>query len=316
MKCKLALKSEKVPDILKVKTLVAMAYVGLVFISVACSFSSPTESEPNSPNQGPATGTIVGTIRLSGTNSQFVDGVTVTIAGKSDVTGSVGAYWIDRIPAGSHAITATADGYDSYSGTVQVVAGSSIRYDFSMTRMENTVELYAVADTYTNSYQTSAFMNYGSEQGLNTGTINLGASGDANYRAFIRFDINSIPQNANILSASLILVVANDAAPTKPTGTTVVQRVAGPAWTESGLTYFNSPSVFLAHLDEQHVIFRATANVEWNVTDAVRKWVNNNVPNYGFAVTTTNINTSYDYGTFYSREVGGGGAVRLVIRYN
>jgi hypothetical protein len=258
----------------------------------------------------PTTGTVAGTVRDLDVPSRFVVGATVTVGGKSGNTGSIGDYLIQYVPKGSQTVTATATGYDSYSGAVEVVASSAARKDFSMARTVQEAVLVAVADAYTNSAAPTT--NYGSDLGLRTGRVNL--VGTPDYTSFVRFDVSGIPRLATILDATLTLYPGNTGAPSGPTGYTTVYRVAGPSWTESGTTYQNQPSPFLTPLWTTQVTFVAGPAVTFYVDDAVEAWVNEGNPNYGFMLKTGNISTTYDYAVFYSREASGN-YVLLTIRY-
>jgi hypothetical protein len=139
--------------------------------------------------------------------------------------------------------------------------------------------------------------------------------GSPDYVSFIRFDVSAIPQTATILDATLTLYPRNTGAPTGPIGYTTVYRVAGPSWTESGITYQNQPSPFLTPLWTREVTFAAGPPVDFYVDSAVEAWVNDGNPNYGLLINTGNIGGTYDYAAYYSREAESGNYVKLTIRY-
>ncbi|MFP4499073.1 MAG: carboxypeptidase regulatory-like domain-containing protein, partial [Vulcanimicrobiota bacterium] len=58
-------------------------------------------------------------------SGNILEGVTVTIDGKSDLTNSTGMYTIDFVDAGPQVITATKTGYQDYSTTVDVNSGNT-----------------------------------------------------------------------------------------------------------------------------------------------------------------------------------------------
>jgi hypothetical protein len=139
--------------------------------------------------------------------------------------------------------------------------------------------------------------------------------GTADYTAFIQFDVSAIPPDATILGAILTLSPARDRDFLTAAGYTVVYRVAGPAWTESGLTYQNQPSPFPTSVWVRYVTFAEDPSVDFNVEDAVKAWVNLGNPNYGLMLKTSLIPAAPNRAAFYSREAANGNNVFLTVRY-
>jgi hypothetical protein len=68
--------------------------------------------------EGVGNGTVKGTVKTS--SGAALSDVTVTVAGKSNVSNSTGEYFFLAIPAGTHNIVATRTAYDNYVGQVNV----------------------------------------------------------------------------------------------------------------------------------------------------------------------------------------------------
>lgn len=70
-------------------------------------------------------GTAVGFVKDSVTITG-IEGAAVTIGGKSDITDSNGAYFIENIPVGSQPIIVTALGYQDYNSTKTIEEGNNV----------------------------------------------------------------------------------------------------------------------------------------------------------------------------------------------
>ncbi|MDQ7825690.1 MAG: carboxypeptidase regulatory-like domain-containing protein [Candidatus Eremiobacteraeota bacterium] len=103
---------------------------------------TPTTSPTSSPTPttspgggggggGGGTGNVQGNVKSGGDG---LEGVTVTVGGKTGTTNGNGNYSIANVPAGaSQDITGTKAGYADYSGKVDVTTGGTATHDFEMT---------------------------------------------------------------------------------------------------------------------------------------------------------------------------------------
>jgi hypothetical protein len=90
----------------------------------------------------PTTGTITGTV--TDANGTPIEGVNVTISGHSDTTDGGGQYIIADVPAGTYTVTASKDGYETYSNSnVVVTAGQTTTLNFELTQKPQDITLYA-----------------------------------------------------------------------------------------------------------------------------------------------------------------------------
>ena len=269
----------------------------------------------------PTTGLVIGKVYDADTN-QFIEGAVVTCGILSDTTDVVGGYWIDSVSAGNQTITATATGYDPYSNSMTVLAGETNSHDIYLTQSINSVTLYSTADAYVSDGSPNS--NYGSAGGLSTGEVDFGGPSYTSYRAFVKFDVSSIPANAQITKATLYLVAGRNSVPCDRTSsaTVTISEVLNTSWTENGLTYINMPSTF------KWIYSKTVSNFDdctshqhsFDVKDAVQDWVTGTNPNLGLSIKSSSIwnafyQIDYDYCTIYSKEVSAGAGPWLYVEY-
>jgi hypothetical protein len=157
--------------------------------------------------------------------------------------------------------------------------------------------------------QDAATTNYGTSTSLNAQSQNS----SRNRRAFVQFDLSSVPTGSAITSASLRLYM--NSAPSA-SRTYQVYRVTG-GWTEAAITWNAQPTV--AGAATASVASGTTGSVwlEWNVTADLQAFVSGTA-NYGWRVmdaAESGSSTAY-LGQFYSREYGTAGyRPQLVVNY-
>lgn len=99
----------------------------------------------------PDTGSVAGFVRDIDTGAG-VGGATVSVdSGQSAISNGDGSYSITGVPTGTRAITATASGYGSESGSVTVSTGSTAAFDFDLTALPGGSGVKADCITYTTS---------------------------------------------------------------------------------------------------------------------------------------------------------------------
>jgi protocatechuate 3,4-dioxygenase beta subunit len=79
----------------------------------------------------PATGTISGTVTISGTTTP-VAGATVSFSGGSTTTAADGTYTFTNVSPGAYPVSASATGYQPASQSVSVTAGATSTANFAM----------------------------------------------------------------------------------------------------------------------------------------------------------------------------------------
>ncbi len=92
------------------------------------------------------TGTASGYVKNS-TDQSAISGANVNIGGEGGTTDGSGYYTISNIPTGTQTIAVTASGYNSYSNTVAIQAGSNPLSDIFLTPSPNGGEWQLIYST-------------------------------------------------------------------------------------------------------------------------------------------------------------------------
>ena len=88
-------------------------------------------------------------------------------------------------------------------------------------------------------------------------------------------------------------------------GTTTISMVKNSQWSQGSLNYMNMPSTG-TYVTAREIEFRfdnGKRTVEFDVTGAVQKWVNGEISNEGFMITTRALEDSSE-ARFYSSDWG------------
>ena len=147
------------------------------------------------------------------------------------------------------------------------------------------IQLTPVADTYLDASNSTT--NYGT-----TTFFSIEGENTRLKRALLKFDLSTLPSNATIVSASLVLqkvgtdVTANDVSVYRMGTTTPAQN-----WTETGASWdkytgSSSWTVSGANSDIFATPYATTSvsangSYSWTVTSLVNDWVNNSIANNG-----------------------------------
>ena len=121
-------------------------------------------------------------------------------------------------------------------------------------------------------------------------------------RAFVQFDVSSIPKGATVGHATLKLCLVANLAP----GRIHELRLVTSAWTETGVTWNNQPTVS-ATVTDSITVPSTSQCVSFTVTADVQAWVDG-APNYGWRLADQDELTLGIYLTAYgAREYGAPG---------
>ena len=158
------------------------------------------------------------------------------------------------------------------------------------------VTLTPIADAYTSKYDPDT--NFGSNS-------ELLVDGRDTYkkRAYLKFDLSSIPSGSVIISAKLKLLDHYGA-----NINICVHRVTGD-WSETSITWNNQPGYDADSIDCK-TSWAVDTWGEWDVTSLVQGWVDGDYPNYGLVL----ISDDNDLDKFHSKEYNGDDP-QLVIEY-
>ena len=143
--------------------------------------------------------------------------------------------------------------------------------------LQTVVELPAIADTYIASGEPNRPL------GANSALLYLGYSddGSANYgaeRILLRFNVDTIPDSADINDARIRLYLVNSV-PEEDEGMRTIVRRINSEWDENLVTWNTEPQ--WAAVRDDTFVGNETGFYEWEITDLVESWVEGEFPNYG-----------------------------------
>jgi hypothetical protein len=156
--------------------------------------------------------------------------------------------------------------------------------------------LLSSADSYIKA--DSATQNFGSDN-----TFEVRPDNGADRRGLLRFDLSSIPANANVTGATLYLY-END---NKNTQTTYLYRVTSnwnentvtwQSWLTAGGDFDNSISYFAYIPDQKNCLLTI------DLTSLVQLWVNGTYNNYGVLLYSTGNNHIISYSSKENAATG------------
>jgi hypothetical protein len=139
----------------------------------------------------------------------------------------------------------------------------------------------------------------------NNGTLaEMNVDGDPTQtnRAFVRFDVSSIPAGSTVGHATLKLCFASDPG-TEAVGRTHELRLVTSSWTETGVTWNNQPTVS-ATVTASITVPSGAQCVSFTVTADVQAWVDG-AANYGWRLADQDEVTPDSYLTTYAARENG-----------
>ncbi len=166
-----------------------------------------------------------------------------------------------------------------------------------------TVTYAAAADAQT--VATSPGTKYGTQASFSVGA----AAGAESIRSYLRFDLSSIPANAQIHSAQLEVFAADVSA----TGTRRAQvfLVSAP-WAESSISWSTQPAVSGAGVVKTLVVNQWNT---WNVTAFVNAWVSGGASNHGIALRPVVV-AGQSFSTLFRSREATTNQPRLLVSYS
>lgn len=170
------------------------------------------------------------------------------------------------------------------------------------------VEIPAIADTYIASERPNE--SFGGDAlflGFNQFGDRYGAQ-----RILLRFNVDSIPDNARIRSAQIRLRLSFSSPDTDAPMRTVIRRLASD-WSEFDVTWNSEPS--WASVRDSSFIDSTPSYYEWEVPDLVQGWVDNSFPNFGVEIIGDE-NVQQRERVFYARETDTNYFPQLLVEYD
>lgn len=237
-------------------------------------------------------------------------GATVYLNGVD--TGNITPYVITNVTPGNYIVKLEVYHYKYREQTVTVNPNETTYLNWSLTYApELTLTLQpnpaAGKDTYV--YLTAPDDNWEDRD-----WITAGAGAADISRAYLQFNLNLLPENAIITSASLGLVYwYTSNAAIAPIG---AYAVLG-AWTETGITWDDQPVFATTAEYTVNIPAGVTDGFHyWYISDLVRSWWDGSQVNFGVMLKDTNESTEEAWKRFYSSDWGTAAErPKLIITY-
>jgi len=236
------------------------------------------------------------------------DGATVYLDGED--TGNITPYIITNVEPGTHTVKLVLYHYKYRESTVTVNADETTYINWSLTyASEQTVTIQpdAAGGKDASVSDSTPSTNLGNQNDLVVGSRAMGV-----YRAYLQFNLASIPDDAVILNAKLGLYYYYNVAASVET--TIGAYIVQGNWNEGTITWNNQPVVATAPEYTYPVPGSPTnAFVYWYIGDLVRDWWDGSIPNYGVMLRETDEDAWTAWKSFYSSDWGDAGRRPILI---
>jgi hypothetical protein len=221
--------------------------------------------------------------------SVFLDGVD---------TGKTTPCTITDVIVGNHTIRLEYYHYKNQEGTVTVNANATTSINWSLTyapELQVVIQPGAAAGKDASVDTALPTQNYGNLENLAAG------SGVADTcRTYIQFSLDSLPDDAVIVSAQVALWYY------KTTGSSEVvigaYRVQG-VWTEASIIWNDQPTCSIAPEDTVTLPITVSNDwVFWTITNLAKGWWDASIPNWGVMLRDTTEDSDDSWKSFYSSD--------------
>jgi hypothetical protein len=243
--------------------------------------------------------TVIAEIRFGSIDiKSSPDGAAVYLDGVD--TGNITPYIITNLEPGDYTIKLVLYHYEYREAMVTVNEDETTYINWSLTHApEQTVAVQpsAAAGKDSTVYDSVPDSNLGDQDDLIAGDRAMGI-----YRAYLQFDLASIPDDAVILDARLGLYYYNSITPnTGEIGAYLVEE----SWNEGNITWNNQPAVSTTAEDDLSLSGSPTnVFVYWYIGDVVKGWWDGSIPNYGVMLRETDEGGWYAWKYFRSSDSG------------
>lgn len=227
-------------------------------------------------------------------------------------TGNITPYVITNVTPGSYTVKLESYHYKYRQATVTVTPNETTYLNWSLTyatELTLTIQPDAAAGKDTLVYNYDPDLNFASHWRIGAGRQTV-----VTWRAYLEFDLGSIPDNVVITNAKVGLYYefTYDIA----AASLGIYPVEG-SWSESTITWDNQPT--FATTPEYTVNVPASetnAFVYWYITDLVESWLDGTAPNNGVMFKDIDESTVETWKGFYSSDYGTAAErPKLVITY-
>ena len=200
-------------------------------------------------------------------------------------TGSITPYVATHVSDGNHTVQLEYAHYKWHSGVVAVNGGETAYVNWALTYADE--QTRTLQPDGTAGKDTWAGELYPDQKSGSLGWLSVGGGAGGQFRAYIQFDLSSIPSAAVVTEADLGLYY-RFSTPGSLDSAIGVYKVTS-SWNESLLTWNNQPAVNATVQDTVTVPASATNDfVNWTIIGLVRDWLSNTVANNGVMLRDTN----------------------------
>jgi len=212
--------------------------------------------------------------------------------------GNITPYVITGIDPGSYTIKLVLSHYKYREGTVTVNANETTYINWSLTYAPE--ETATIQPDAAEGKDTSVSKYYPDYNFPNRDWITAGRGTADTCRAYLKFDLSDIPDDAVVTSARVELYYwGSDAPLAAPIG---VYRVEEP-WSEGSVTWNNQPEFATTPEYTRNVPASPTNSfLYWYISDLVKGWWDGSIHNYGIMLKDTDESTAEAWKRFYSSD--------------
>lgn len=214
-------------------------------------------------------------------------------------TGRVTPCVITNVEAGSHTIRLVLPHYKYGEGILVVNSSETSYINWALAyAKERTVIIQPDA---ARGKDASVDIRYEDQNYADLYRLGAGKGRTDTWRAYLEFNLSSIPENAMLTVASLGLYYYGtpDGEIAAPIGAYRVEE----AWNETGVTWNSQPDCASTPEYTRIVPGPLTSSVlYWDISDLVRSWWDGSVQNYGVMLRDTDESTTESWKVFYSSE--------------
>ena len=221
-------------------------------------------------------------------------------------TGNITPYTIADVEQGDHTIRLSADFRKDREETVTVVAGETtyVNWELDPAPPQTTTIQPGPADAK-DSFTLEEFPTTATQADVWFSQV-LVAGGNSvgqDCRAFIQFDLGTVPDTAVVTSASLSLYhdLSDASAISAPVGVYAVTE----DWNDTTLTWDDMPAASDT-IESTLTVTAPSAHafISWDVAGLVESWLDGSVTNYGLMLADVDESSSDGWKWFYSADWG------------
>ena len=213
-------------------------------------------------------------------------------------TGNITPYIITNLTPGSYTVKLVNYHYKYREQTVVVAPNETTYLNWSLTYApEETLTLQPNADAGRDAYVYDIDPDTNAPDTLG---IPAGARAAGVYRAYLQFSLSALPDDAVILGARLSLYHWYSVP--EHQASIGIYNVSEP-WTENGITWNNQPN-FATEAEYAITVPAVVSNafLNWYITDLVRDWWENVLPNHGVMLKSTDESSWEGWKSFWSSD--------------